>query len=457
MNLQEVAYVYLKIIIQFLAELYVFYFLVTLKLNRSKYFIIKVISGLAVLAGVAFGVACFYYLYGTTVWGRILVYVFLFALTTVHVRVCFDENYKTVLFCCSMAYAAQNFVYKLFLIFWTAGEQLRIFDGWGASFDLYYRLTYYSFFIAATVAAYFLFIRRQNARLSNRQLNFGMMCLSIFVLCITVILCSFEDVYFGALSVGRENRFDVFEYFMLRQTGNVFSVVCCAIVLILISKTVDERDLKREVEYLQYAIRQGEKQYEISKDTIDLINVKCHDIKYKINALLASNEKSTEAMLDDINKSISIYDTKVATGNKILDVVLTEKSLYCEQNGITFSCMADGGKLSFMSDGDLYCLFGNMIDNALEAVNGIAEKERRIINIVIKCKNDILTVQEDNYFDGELKFEDGLPVTTKDDKNYHGFGMRSLRMIVKKYGGELSAYVTDGVFHLNIIFPLVSG
>jgi len=246
----------------------------------------------------------------------------------------------------------------------------------------------------------------------------------------------------------------VFEHFVLRQTGNVFSVVCCAIVLILISKTVDERDLKREVEYLQYAIRQGEKQYEISKDTIDLINVKCHDIKYKINALLADNGKSTEAMLDDINKSISIYDTKVATGNKILDVVLTEKSLYCEQNGITFSCMADGGKLSFMSDGDLYCLFGNMIDNALEAVNGIAEKERRVINIVIKCKNDILTVQEDNYFDGELKFEDGLPLTTKDDKNYHGFGMRSLRMIVKKYGGELSACVADGVFHLNIIFPL---
>ena len=454
MNLQEAVSIYLKIILQFLAELYVFHFLVTLKLNRSKFFAIKAVAGLVAVAAVAFGVAIFYYFYGQTVWGRIFVYVFLFALTVAHVKLCFAENFKIVLFCCSLAYAAQNFVYKLFLVFWTAGERYGLFDGWGNSFDLFYRLTYYSFFAVASVAAYFLFIRRQNSRLSNRQLNFGLMGLAVFVLGITVILCSFEDVYFAALSVVRENKFDVPEYVVLRQTGNVFSVVCCAIVLILISKTVDERDLKSEVEYLQYAVRQGEKQYEISKDTIDLINVKCHDIKYKINALIANNGGNTAEMLNDINESISIYDTKVETGNKILNVLLTEKSLYCEQNGIRFSCMADGEKLSFMGDGDLYCLFGNLIDNALEAVNGIEEKERRVINLVVKCKNDILTIQEENYFDGELRFEDGLPVTTKSDKNYHGFGVRSLKMIVKKYGGELTAHVSNGVFHLNIILPL---
>ena len=116
--------------------------------------------------------------------------------------------------------------------------------------------------------------------------------------------------------------------------------------------------------------------------------------------------------------------------------------------------MADGAKLSFLSDGDLYCLFGNIIDNALEAVKSVSEKERRVINLVVKVKNGLLIVQQDNFFDGELEFEDGLPVTTKADKNYHGFGMRSIRMIVHKYDGELTTYVKDDIFHLNIIFGL---
>lgn len=449
----EVLSVYIRIILQFLLELYVFYFLVTRKLVRAPRFLLKLLAGLAAVAAVAFGVSFFYALYGRTEWGRIIVYLFLFGVSTAHVRLCFAENYKTVLFCCALAYAAQNFVYKLLLIFWCAGEQLRLFDGWGPSFELYYRLIYYSFFIAATAAAYFFFIRRQINRLSNSRFDYRMMAISIFILGITVILCSFEDVYFAKLSVGRENKFDSLEYFVLRQTGNAFSAVCCAVALLLISKTIEERGLKREVEYLQYAVRQSARQYEISKDTIDMINIKCHDIMYKVNSLLAQGERSAEAA-DDLRKSISIYDTKVETGNKILNVLLTEKSLFCEQNGISFSCMADGEKLSFMSDGDLYCLFGNMIDNALEAVNTISERERRVVNVVIKAKNDMLIVQEDNYFDGELTFKNGLPQTTKTDKNYHGFGMRSIRMIVHKYEGELTAYVTGDIFHLNIIFSL---
>ena len=114
--------------------------------------------------------------------------------------------------------------------------------------------------------------------------------------------------------------------------------------------------------------------------------------------------------------------------------------------------MADGAKLDFMADGDLYCLFGNIIDNALEAVNAIDERERRVVNFVVKSKNDMLVVQTENYFAGELTFKDGLPQTTKGDKNYHGFGMRSIRTIVNKYGGALSAKAEDGVFYLNIIF-----
>ena len=86
----------------------------------------------------------------------------------------------------------------------------------------------------------------------------------------------------------------------------------------------------------------------------------------------------------EIKKMIAIYDSKIESGNKMLDVLFTEKSLFCEQNNIKFSAMIDGSKLSFIEDGDLYCLFANLTDNALEAVSKITNKNKRIINIVVK-------------------------------------------------------------------------
>lgn len=450
----EVFSAYVRILLEFLVELYIYCFLVTLKLNRGRRFGLRVAGGVAVIVAAAFGLSFFYVLAGSTVWGRIIIYFALFSLTCLHVIFCYKEDYKTVLLCCSMAYAMQNLTYKLFLFFWTFLVALGVSDGWGDNFEIFYRLIYYSFYALVIVVMFFVYIRRTVNLLSDRKLNYRTLIISILVLGITIIICSFEDVFFARLSSGGgENSFDRTEYLILRQTGNALSAVCCAVVLYLMYITMEERDLKREVEYLQYAISQSEQQYEISKSTIDLINIKCHDIKYKINSILNGAELSPE-VIDDLKSGISIYDTKAETGNKLLNVLITEKSLFCEQNGINFSCMADGAKLSFLSDGDLYCLFGNIIDNALEAVKSVSEKERRVINLVVKVKNGLLIVQQDNFFDGELEFEDGLPVTTKADKNYHGFGMRSIRMIVHKYDGELTTYVKDDIFHLNIIFGL---
>ena len=450
----EILVIYRNIILEFLLELYVFYILTTRKLDRAPRFWLRALGGLGAVLVIGLGAAFCYQSFGGTVPGRIAIYIALFAVTVAHVRLCFDESFPTVFFCCNVAYAAQNLCYKLYLTIWCSGEVLHLYDGWGWNFNLYYRLMYYSFFALAALAVYFLFIRKLLHYMSSRYLDYQMFAIAIIVLSITVILCSVEDIYFARLSAGRENQFELLEYFVLRQTGNLFSVVCCAVVLLLTSRTVEQRELQQEVEYLQHAVHQSELQYEISKDTIDLINIKCHDIRYKLGTLAAQGERMRPEAVADLQQSISIYDAKVETGNQLLDVLLTEKSLYCEQHGITFSCMADGGKLTFMDDGDLYCLFGNIIDNALEAVKAIQEQQRRVIDLVVKARGGMLVIQSQNYFDGQRAFRDGLPVTTKEDQNYHGFGMRSIRMIVHKYEGELTVYSSDGIFHLNILFSL---
>lgn len=451
MTFSQVLYIYGIIIVEFLFEYSVFAVLFLYKLNRRNNFVLRAALGFVAIFAIGLPVACFYTVFGNTVWGRILVYTFLFLTFTLFSYFCFEESYFTVLIGCGMAYAAQNLAYKVYLLIWTFGERLRLYDNWGVHFDLFYRLVYYTVFIICAVSFWLLFIKRIAAKLQNRSLNYKMLLITFFILGITVFLCSVEDVYFSKLCVERENRFDNYIYYVLRQTGNVFSSVCCLIVILLASKSIIESQLLREVEYLKYAVQQGEKQYQMSKDSIELINVKCHDIKYKLDALSAQGTLRAEE-LKELRDSISFYDLKKDTGNSLLNVLINEKSLYCEQNGITLSCMIDGKKLEFIEAGDLYCLFGNLIDNALEAVKEIEEKERRIVNVSVKSKSGIVIVQEENYFIGERQFSDGIPLTTKSDKSSHGFGMRSIGMIVGKYGGELKAFTADGIFHLNIIF-----
>ena len=454
MNVGQLFITYATIIVEFLFELYLLYFLITKRLNKKENFRTRFIISTVCLLLVAFLVSIFYYYFGDTVLGRVVVYTSLFIISIIHLMVLYDESFWTIILSCTLGYAIQNFLYKTNLTIWTSLLWYNISDLLDKylPFVIYYRIFYYSIFIGLIIGIYYLFIRKINDKLSNSKLKYQLLVVGVGVLLISNLLCSLEDVYFNHLDIGYENQYDEYVYYILRQTGNLFSIVCCSIVVVLIYQALEKDDLKQKIDYLQHAIRQAERQYEISKDTIDMINIKCHDIKYKIEASL-NNRKIDD--LDEINELIAIYDSKIETGNKLLDVLFTEKSLYCEQNNIKFSAMIDGTKLDFIQDGDLYCIFGNMTDNALEAVTKISNEDKRIINITVKCKDNLLLIQQDNYFDGNIMFDqEGLPITSKEDKNYHGFGIQSIKLLVEKYNGTMTTYTSLDVFHLNILFNL---
>lgn len=456
MTMGQVMTIYSDIILEFLMELYIFCVFFFIKLEKRNYFLQKVIAGFAGVLLIALPIAYLYQIIGTGVWGRVLIYALLFVVVIIHAKICYRDSTWVILFCTSMAYAAQNLMYKLFLIFWCCIEQYNLLSKFGENYALSYRVIYYLFMAIAIFLLYVTFIKRIVNSVYASKLDRSLMILMLIVLTITIILCSVEDIYFAKLSVGRENYFDNEIFYVLRQTGNIFCAICCAVVLLLASKIINERELKQEVAYLTHSIKQGQRQYEISKDTMDLINVKIHDIKYKINSVLAERGDIPKEELDELRKSIRIYDANIETGNELLNVFIMDKSLYCEQNGITLSCMVDGSKLEFMEAGDLYCLFGNILDNALESVVKIQERKKRVINLSVKAVNNMLFIQSDNYYTGKLDFIDGLPKTTKEDADWHGFGLKSIKLIVQKYGGELSMHAEDGVFHLSILFADIS-
>ena len=78
-------------------------------------------------------------------------------------------------------------------------------------------------------------------------------------------------------------------------------------------------------------------------------------------------------------------------------------------------------------------------------------------NDLLTCllrKDDFVNIRLENSYEGELSWDGNLPRTTKEDKQSHGIGLRSIRNIAKKYGGYASASTEDAVFILSILIPI---
>lgn len=251
---------------------------------------------------------------------------------------------------------------------------------------------------------------------------------------------------------------NLFIYAKVDPGAALFNIVLqfyCITLLYLQSALFKKSSMRKELETIQLLWHQQKGQYQLSKETIELINHKCHDLKHQVQAIRAvKDEKERETYLEKIEKSVQIYSAIVRTGNEILDTILTEKSLICENSGIHINCVADGSLLAFLNPVDLYTLFGNALDNAIEAVRKLESKEKRVIDIMLYERQSFLMLQIVNPMCGEVKFEDGLPLTTKAKNGYHGYGMKSMLHTIQKYEGHLTTEVKNGCFYFNVMLPL---
>ena len=127
-----------------------------------------------------------------------------------------------------------------------------------------------------------------------------------------------------------------------------------------------------------------------------------------------------------------------------------------EKEGIRLACSLGHLELDFLSLPDLYTLLGNAIDNAVEGVRNLPDPEKRVVQLSIQTSGGFVSIQTNNYYAGELTLENGLPRTTKRDPAGHGYGLKSIRYLARKYGGSMSVSARDGVFVLQIMLPVQS-
>ncbi len=357
---------------------------------------------------------------------------------------CLQENKKNLLFISIIGYTTEHIAYELYLfivtVFGIVNGENGIYSFQNKFLFINYQdaICYFASYLVIYFFAYLFFARKIKGNEGIRINNPLFLIIGIIFIFIDISLNAFVDNYSKA-------NFDK-TYIC---TIAIINILLCIMFEFFAFETSTRQELRKNLDVISQMKYNEEKQYELSKENIALINQKCHDLKYFIRNY-GNNQTLNPQVIEEISQSIEIFDSNIKTGNNALDIIFTEKSLLCYKNNIRFTCIADGKLLSFMDDVDAYSLFGNLVDNAIEALKDEAQK--RVISLIIKGQGDFVSISIQNFFSKQLHFENGLPITTKKDKNYHGYGMQSIKMICEKYNGTLSINTNDNIFSVNILF-----
>ena len=427
---------------QFIMELLIAEGLFCFRLSPRRGFVWRLIAGVALVFLVAF----FFPILSKNAFYMSFMFFALFAVTVPVAKFIFREDWLKIVFCCLAGYTVQHMAYEMYNLFLILtglngespmgmyGDQsVQPFP------NIIAAIMYFTFYGVTYFYAGLLFASRIRKG-EKLQLVGGFLFLFVFLILIVDIVLNAVVVCYIAADGNK---------LYLTVTG-VYNILCCVVALLLQFESSLRYELEETLNTMNILREQEKEQYRTSKQTIELINRKCHDLKHQIRSIgnrISINEESVKEMED----LIAIYDSAVRTGNEALDLILTEKNLFCTRNGVKLSCIADGKQLAFMKEEDIYSLFGNLLDNAIEAVQSL-EEGKRVIGLRIRAVGTIISVNVHNYYEQNLTFEDGIPQTTKSDKEYHGFGLKSVQYICEKYGGDLSINAGKNVFTINILF-----
>lgn len=273
----------------------------------------------------------------------------------------------------------------------------------------------------------------------------------------TVVLIAFSVFLISNLNYIYYNT--SLDYYITKDFFTIRTLVDLSGVVVLYAYHIQKNELhsKHEVYLLQNILNIQYLNYKMMEESIDIVNQKYHDLKHQINLL--KQEVVTEESLEYLNKmeeEIRIYEVHIHSGHPVIDTVLTAKSLHCKNNSISFTCVVDGNSLFFIDDMDICALFGNLLDNSIEAVEKLENVDERIIHLTVSKKKNFLSIKVSNQCDNDEYLKNKIPKTTKKNKNFHGFGLKSIQSIVFKYDGVVSTEIVDKTFNVRILIPIES-
>lgn len=255
-----------------------------------------------------------------------------------------------------------------------------------------------------------------------------------------VVLLLFVEIYVSTMQRAQ----------MLGMRGSYATLLLiqlyCMTFLYLQNQMFRRIELQKELDTLTVILDQKQLQYKQAKQNILRMNQYCHTLKQNISKLkrqLSETERSR--LLENLESSVNDYSVTIHTGNEVLDIVLTEKTMLFRTRGITLSCIADGRLLQSIKHTEIYTLFSLLLDMAFDEVSAFQEEEKRLVDLNI-CERQ-------NYIVIQLFYpsNSGLPVEQHKVRRSHV--MKAIEKIAADHSGMLDLREECDQTRFSVLIP----
>ena len=401
-----------------------------LVLRKRKMGLLYILGGFLLIYGFWLTRTIPGYSYAFDIVYYLLIYIGLFFL----VRFSFELSFTSSLFIVKNILCLQHLSYKVNLSF-VALVDIHLRENW------WYFLCYLVSIAICSVATYFL-LARKIRKVEITANSATQVFISIAVLIASIILSEYTQ------PVLIERVGDDYGYII--ALTSIYAIIICLTCMGFLYQNVVATHLKEENRVMSLLIAKDKQRYETAKLTAEKIRIKYHDLKHEMSLRQLDDEEMKEFKDTETN-----YQSLMYSGSKALDLLLMEKISLAEKGGCHIKSVVDGSLLGFMPSYQIYSLFGNILDNAIEAAKEMESEEQRTISLSISLLRNNVVISCQNYSKHAPLMVDGLPKTRKKDTENHGYGMKSIRNTVEAHKGVYKVDYRDGQFQLKIVFPYV--
>ena len=181
-----------------------------------------------------------------------------------------------------------------------------------------------------------------------------------------------------------------------------------------------------------------------------------HNIKYylkQIGFYLDENEtEKIKNVLEQLKVSIYQEEDNIICANRFLNLLLLDFKREAKHRKVIADVFVEPGfKIEFMEEIDMISMFGNLLDNALEASEK-CKKGEIYVDLYMENDGSLVVCRIKNKYEGQIMEKDKQLLTTKKDSLRHGLGVQSVKNLVEKYNGHIQIEFQDGVYTTTVLF-----
>lgn len=229
----------------------------------------------------------------------------------------------------------------------------------------------------------------------------------------------------------------------------------CLIMYFVVQQMSKDNQTKLEYELMKEKEKYSKESMEIIKRSNEELREFKHDLKNYLLPLQEAMETMPQSEMvkvwEKINQKIEDVQTLIQTGNSYVDSMINTKITLARSEKVDVKCTILS-KMEGIDDLEFCSVFGNLMDNAIEAERKVTEKKEIII--FVEEKMGYLRLEIQNKIEKSVLNENSSLNTTKKDTSSHGIGHKSVKRTMQKVGGALKYYETGDLFCAEAVFPI---